>query len=49
LKNNSHNSLLGILATVNAEAPKLDIYDFQGFFKVEATSQYQGSREGLNL
>ncbi len=41
--------MLGILATVNAEAPKLDIYDFQGFFKVEATSQYQGSREGLNL
>lgn len=34
LKNNSQNSLLGLLATVNAQAPKLDIYDFQGFFKV---------------
>jgi phospholipid-translocating ATPase len=34
LKNNTQSNLLGLLANVNAEAPKLDIYNFEGFFKV---------------
>lgn len=39
LKNNNQCSLIGLLATVNAEAPKLDIYNFEGFLKVEPSPQ----------
>jgi phospholipid-translocating ATPase len=50
LQNNSNRSnLIGLLATVKAEAPKLDIYNFEGVFKVEASTQNNGMREGLNL
>lgn len=47
-KNDMVNTL-SLLATVNAEEPHLDIYKFEGFFKVESNSQQEGCREGLNL
>jgi hypothetical protein len=39
LQNNNQSNLIGLLATVKAEAPKLDIYNFEGVFKVEGSSQ----------
>ncbi len=49
LQNNNQSNLIGLQATVKAEAPKLDIYHFEGVFKVEASSQNNGIREPLNL
>ncbi len=49
LRNNNQCSLIGLLATVNAEAPKLDIYNFEGCLKVEPSPQNESCREGLNL
>jgi phospholipid-translocating ATPase len=49
LQNNNQGKLIELLATVSAEAPKLDIYAFEGCLKLEASSQNQESREGLNL
>ena len=37
------------MATINASKPILDIYKFEGFFKVDSTAQHEGAREGLNL
>lgn len=41
---NDYSSIFNLLATVNADEPILDIYKFEGFFKVEANSQQEGSR-----
>ena len=41
---NDYSNLLNLMATVNAEKPRLDIYKFEGFFKVDSTSQHEGSR-----
>lgn len=49
INKNDYSNTLSLLATVNAQEPILDIYKFEGFFKVESNSQYEGSREGLNL
>lgn len=38
IKNDIINTL-SLLATVNAEQPHLDIYKFEGFFKVQSNSQ----------
>ena len=38
IKNDS-TTIFSLLATVNADEPMLDIYKFEGFFKVEANSQ----------
>lgn len=37
-KNDTTNTL-SLLATINAEEPHLDIYKFEGFFKVESNAQ----------
>lgn len=48
-KTEDYSETLSLLATVNAPEPHLDIYKFEGFFKVESNSQMEGCREGLNL
>ena len=48
------NNLLSLTAIVDAEAPKLDIYNFEGVFKIQSQGmdlekENKESREGLNL